>query len=220
MIDALLELPTHLRRRLAAALESGVVGAPYSLASLRSVLDNRGGTEKIVEALAQLDRMGIRGAASGAWIRAVEEAAARTPRPDLVWSGPSVPGVNARDTRQVYEELLGSAKQSVWASTYAFFDGPKAFELNIQRKRGDTTLTDQLVRRFSERFWKAEWPGKSHPQVYFDPRSLEEGGPSGVLHAKAVVTDFVEDSRKTSESPHADQRQIVRFSRHLGQVLR
>jgi hypothetical protein len=237
MIDALLELPTHLRRRLAAALESGVVGAPYSLASLRSVLDNRGGTEKIVEALAQLDRMGIRGAASGAWIRAVEEAAARTPRPDFVWSGPSVPGVNARDTRQVYEELLGSAKQSVWASTYAFFDGPKAFEvlarrmdttrdlrvtllLNIQRKRGDTTLTDQLVRRFSERFWKAEWPGKSHPQVYFDPRSLEEGGPSGVLHAKAVVTDFVEDSRKTSESPHADQRQIVRFSRHLGQVLR
>ena len=206
MIDALLELPTHLRRRLAAALESGVVGPPYSPASLRSVLDAREGVEKIIGALAQLDRMGIRGSASGAWIRTVEAAAARTPRPDLVWSGPSVPGVNARDTRRVYEELLGSATQSVWASTYAFFDGPKAFEvlarrmdtmlnlrvillLNIQRKRGDTTHTDQLVRRFAERFWKAEWPGKSQPRVYFDPRSLEEGGPSGVLHAKAVVTD-------------------------------
>jgi phosphatidylserine/phosphatidylglycerophosphate/cardiolipin synthase-like enzyme len=206
MIDALLELPTHLRRRLAAALESGVVGVPYSRASLRSVLDHREGTEKVVEALAQLDRLGIRGAASGAWIRTVEEAAARTPRPDLVWSGPSVPGVNARDTRRVYEELLGSAERSVWASTYAFFDGPKAFEvlarrmdakpelhvnllLNIQRRRGDITAVDQLVRKFAERFWGFDWPGQSRPRVHFDPRSLEAGGPSGILHAKAVVTD-------------------------------
>lgn len=206
MIDALLELPTHLRRRLAGALESGIVGTPYSPASLRSVLDLREGAEKVVEALDQLDRMGIRGAVSGAWIRTVEEAAARTPRPDLVWSGPAVPGVNARDTRRVYEELLGSATQSVWACTYAFFDGPRAFEvlarrmdstpalgatllLNIQRRRGDTTPADQLVRRFAERFWNVDWPGKSRPRVYFDPRSLEEGGPSGVLHAKAVVTD-------------------------------
>jgi phosphatidylserine/phosphatidylglycerophosphate/cardiolipin synthase-like enzyme len=206
VIDALLELPTHLRRRLAAALESGVLGAPFSLTSLRSVLDHTEDAERVVEALTQLDRMGIKGAASGAWIRTVEEAAARTPRPDLVWSGPSVAGVNARDTRQVYEELLGSAEQSVWASTYAFFDGPKAFEvlarrmdskpdlrvtllLNIQRRRGDTTVTDRLVRRFAERFWTVDWPGKWRPRVYFDPRSLEEGGPSGVLHAKAVVID-------------------------------
>jgi phosphatidylserine/phosphatidylglycerophosphate/cardiolipin synthase-like enzyme len=150
--------------------------------------------------------MGIAGPATAAWIRTVERAAARTPRPDLVWSGPPVAGVNARDTRQVYEELLGSAVRTVWASTYAFFDGPKAFEilalrmdlmpalrvtllLNIQRKRGDSTNTDELVRKFAERFWSVDWPGKSRPRVYFDPRSLEKGGPSGVLHAKAVVTD-------------------------------
>jgi hypothetical protein len=44
-----------------------------------------------------------------------------------------VPGVHARDTRRVYAELLGSAEHSVWASTYVFFDGPKAFEVLARR---------------------------------------------------------------------------------------
>ena len=92
------------------------------------------------------------------------------------------------------------------ASTYAFFDGPKAFEvmarrmdatpslrvtllLNIQRKRGDTTAVEQLVRKFTDRFWNTEWPGSSRPTVYYDPRALELDGPGGVLHAKAIVAD-------------------------------
>ena len=150
--------------------------------------------------------MGISGLASAAWIRTVEEVTSRTPQPDLVWSGPEVRGLHARDTRRVYEQLLGSAEHSVWASTFAFFDGPKAFEvlakrmdeksglrvtllLNIQRKRGDTTAGDHLVRKFADRFWQADWPGSSRPRVFFDPRSLELEGLSSVLHAKAVVTD-------------------------------
>ena len=117
-----------------------------------------------------------------------------------------MPGVHARDTRRVYEELLGSAERSVWASTYAFFDGPKAFEvlarrmderpnldvsllLNIQRKKGDTTTAEQVVRKFTDRFWGTDWPGSARPSVYYDPRSLDQGHPSGVLHAKAVVAD-------------------------------
>ena len=124
----------------------------------------------------------------------------------MVWTGPAVPGLHSRDTRRVYEELLGSAERSILASTYAFFDGPRAFEvlarrmdvrpelqvtllLNIQRKRGDTTAVDQLVRRFADRFWKIDWPGATRPSVYYDPRALEQDGPGGVLHAKAVVAD-------------------------------
>ena len=61
--------------------------------------------------------------------------------------------------------------------------------LNIQRKRGDTTAGDHLVRKFADRFWQADWPGSSRPRVFFDPRSLELEGLSSVLHAKAVVTD-------------------------------
>jgi phosphatidylserine/phosphatidylglycerophosphate/cardiolipin synthase-like enzyme len=150
--------------------------------------------------------LGISGRAAATWIRTVEQAVARTAKPDLVWSGPEVPGLHARDTRRVYEELLGSAERSVWASTYAFFDGPRAFEvlarrmdaipalrvtllLNIQRKRGDGTASEQLVRRFADRFWKEEWPGSSRPGLFYDPRALDTEGPGGVLHAKAVVAD-------------------------------
>lgn len=206
MTEALFALPAHLRRRLAGALESGILGTPCSLASLRSVLGFREGSEAVMKALGELEGMGITGRASAAWIRSVEQASSRTPRPDLVWSGPEVPGLHARDTRRVYEELLGGAERSVWACTYAYFDGPRAFEvlarrmdempslavtllLNIQRRKGDTTAPEGLVRRFADRFWVVDWPGSARPRVYYDPRSLELDGPAGVLHAKAVVAD-------------------------------
>lgn len=206
MTDALLSLPAHIRSRLAGALETRILSAPYSATSLRSVIGVSEGFDAIAAALLGLDQMGISGTAAAAWIRTVEKAVSQVPRPDLVWSGPEVPGLHARDTRRVYEELLGSAERSIWASTYAFFDGPKAFEilaqrmdakprlrvtllLNIQRKRGDTTAADQLVRKFADRFWKTDWPGSARPSVYYDPRALEMDGPGGVLHAKAVVAD-------------------------------
>ncbi len=206
MIAALLDHPAHQRKRLASALESGLLRAPYTAPAVRSVLGMPAGEEGILGALLEMDRLGISGAAAAALVRTLDEATARTPRPDLVWSGPEVPGLHARDTRRVFEELLGSAERSVWASTYAFFDGPQAFQvlaqrmdaraalrvqllLNIQRKRGDTTAADQLVRRFADRFWTTDWPGASRPSVYYDPRSLEVEGPAGVLHAKAVVVD-------------------------------
>lgn len=154
MTEALLSLPAHLRRRLAEALESGALPVPCSAVAVRSVLGLPEGCEEVVAALSKLERLGVSGAVSAAWIRTIEEVAASIPRPDLVWSGPEVPGLHARDTRCVYEELLASAERSAWASTYAFFDGPKAFEvlarrmdaqpalnvtllLNIQRKRGE-----------------------------------------------------------------------------------
>ena len=206
MTEALLALPAHLRKRLASALESGVLTTPCTSASLRSVLGLKEGGEEIASALAELERNGIFGPASAAWIRTVEQAVSRVPRPDLVWSGPEVPGLHARDTRRVYEELLGSAERSVWACSYAYFDGPRAFEvlaqrmdatpnlhvtllLNIQRKRGDTAAANEIVRRFADRFWGTDWPGSSKPRVYYDPRSIEPDGPSGVLHAKAVIVD-------------------------------
>jgi phosphatidylserine/phosphatidylglycerophosphate/cardiolipin synthase-like enzyme len=206
MIEALFDLPSHLRERLAGALEAGLLVAPHSSASLRSALGNAEFGEDLFGALLDLEQLGMSGPAAAVWIRTLDRVAARAPKPDLVWSGPEVPGLHARDTRRVYEELLGSAERSVWASTYVFFDGPRAFEvlarrmdatpalrvtllLNIQRKRGDTTAAEQLVRRFADRFWKTDWPGSSRPGVFYDPRALDLEGSGGVLHAKAVVAD-------------------------------
>lgn len=206
MIGALGDLPSHLRKRLASALESGLLTTPYSPTSLGSILGLQDGGDGVAGALLELERSGISGPTAATWIRTVDDATSRTPRPDLVWSGPEVPGLHARDTRRVFAELLGSAERSVWASTYAFFDGPRAFHvlaqrmdarvdvsvtllLNIQRKKGDTTAADHLVRRFADRFWSTDWPGSSRPSVFYDPRALELEGPAGVLHAKAVVVD-------------------------------
>lgn len=206
MIEALRDLPPHVRKRLASALDTRLLAAPYTSSSLRSVLGEAVLGDGIALALVELERLGVSGPAAAAWIRTVDEATSRTPRPDLVWSGPEVPGVHARDTRRVFEELLGSVERSAWVSSYAFFDGPRAFQvlaqrmdaenkldvsllLNIQRKRGDTTSADRLVRRFADRFWTTDWPGSARPHVYYDPRALELDGPAGVLHAKAIVVD-------------------------------
>lgn len=206
MIGPLLDLPSHQGKRLANALESGLLAPPYSAASLRSVLGQLDDEPGIAGALHQLENWGVVGAAAAAWVRTVDLTSTRTPRPDVVWSGPEVPGLHARDTRRVFDELLASAQRSILASTYAYFDGPKAFEslakrmdsqaglqvtllLNIQRRRGDTTDGDYLIRRFAEHFWRADWPGTSRPNVFYDPRAVALEGPPGVLHAKAVVID-------------------------------
>ena len=206
MTEHIHDLPSHLRKRVASALESGLLAMPYTATSVRSALGVQERSEGIAGTLTELSRMGISGAAAAAWFRTLDAATSRTLRPDIVWSGPEVPGLHARDTRRVFEELLGSAEHSVWVSTYAFFDGHRAFNvlaqrmdenasitvtllLNIQRKRLDTTAADQLVRRFADRFWTTDWPGASRPSVYYDPRALELDGPAGVLHAKAIVID-------------------------------
>jgi phosphatidylserine/phosphatidylglycerophosphate/cardiolipin synthase-like enzyme len=206
MIESLLSAPLHVRERLASALESGLIPPHTPLVALRSVLGSDEAIEDIATAMVEFQRLGVSGVAAAAWIRTLAKADARTPRPDLVWSGPEVPGAHARNTKRVYEELLGSAQRSVWVSTYAYFDGPKAFEIlarrmdavsslratlmvNIQRRRGDTTIADQLVRQFADKFWNGEWPGVARPSVFYDPRALDLDAASGVLHAKAVVVD-------------------------------
>lgn len=205
MTDALLALPSHQRQRIAQALQSRSLGPPYSASSLRSVMGSAESVDDVLADLQRLEQLGLSGEASAAWLQTADELASQVVHPDLVWSGPEVPGLHARDTRRVYEELLGSAERSIWASTYAYYDGPRAFDvlarrmdavpalevrlfLNIQRAWGDSTATDQLVRKFTEKLW-GDWPGSRRPMVFYDPRALEVGGRVGVLHAKAVVAD-------------------------------
>ena len=205
VIDTLLDIPSHVRGRLASALESGLLAPPWTAMAIRAAVGG-GCEEPILHVLREWDRLGVSPVAGAAWLKSLRLAVARTSAPDFVWTGPEVAGLHARDTRRVYEELLGTAERSIWASTYAFFDGPQAFKilasrmdavpgldvtllLNIERRRRDTTAADSLVRRFADEFWGREWPGLVRPKVYYDPRSVEKGGPAGVLHAKAVVAD-------------------------------
>ena len=205
MIDALLALPAHVRSRLSLALESGLLVPPYSAVAVRSTVgsDKQGA---IMQVLREWERIGVSPEAAVDWLNTLARATDRAPAPDFVWTGPEVVGLHARDTRRVYEELVGAAQCSIWVCSYAFFDGPTAFAtlaarldshprlkvtllLNIERRRGDTTAADSLVRRYADQFWEKAWPGKTRPSVYYDPRSVADDGPGGVLHAKAVVAD-------------------------------
>ena len=58
MTDALLNLPSHLSKRLASALDSGLIASPFSGASLRSVLGTGEPIEGIAGALEELGRLG------------------------------------------------------------------------------------------------------------------------------------------------------------------
>ena len=206
MIDALVTLPPHVREQLAHAFESGHLPLRASRIALQAKLGMSDGADELSQSLAELARLGVSREAAAAWLRAIGRAAAASSSPQLVWSGPRISGVPARDTRVVYEQLLGEATRSLWVSTFAYFDGPRIFEqlasrldavpglevkllLNIQRGKGDTTAEQSLVRRFAYRFWGMDWPGSARPSVYYDPRSLSLDGPAAVLHAKAVVAD-------------------------------
>ncbi len=206
MIERLLGLPAHVRERLVNALKTGLLITPYEEAAVRSVLGGDAAAVRVGYALNWLNDRGIQGPAVALALETASRAVADMPHPDLVWSGPEVPGLHARDTRRVYEELVASAEHSLWITTYAYYDGPQAFKslaarmqaapklqvtilLNIQRRPADTAPPEQLVVRFAERLWHHAWPGSREPAVFYDPRSLEPHAPGGILHAKAVVAD-------------------------------
>ena len=176
MSHPLLSLPAHLRRRLIGALEAGTLRPGSSPAAVRSVLELREGAEAVCELLSQMDAMQLSSATAAAWIKSVEEAGVPAPPPDLVWVRPGSAGTARAGHPAVYAELLGGARQSILASSYAYFDGPQAFAvlarrmdevaelrvtllLNIQRKRGDTSTADDVVRRFADRFWGNDLAG-------------------------------------------------------------
>lgn len=131
------------------------------------------------------------------------------PPPELVWTGPEVPGTASRDTRVVVQELFELVHHSVLVSTYAIDQNTKAdaiFQTLANRMDDNPKLTvqffinlmrpnhpynpQQLVRDFSNHFRDKIWPGQRLPEVFYDPRSLSDFyGSRSCLHSKCVIID-------------------------------
>ncbi len=203
MTGILASLPPNVFHRLTHALDSGAVAAPYTEVGLLAAIGRHDAA--LLPALEQLRASGIEDRAAATWLRELHNARAKGPRLDLVWSGPEMQGLPARDTRQVVRELFTSAERSLWAVSYAYYDGPAVFGplaahmiknpdltvrlvLNVHRKTGDTTRAEDLVVKFANKFWDSGWPGDLRPRVYYDPRSAELSE-KGVLHSKTIVAD-------------------------------
>ena len=169
---------------------------------------------------------GENGAAVAAWVTSLENASftpAQVARllhsivasrqrdrvlvPDLVVSGPDVPGVPTADTYAVVQSLFQEAQNEIVLAGYAFHNGKLLFErlaeqkrlrpqlriifhVDVPRKSGDTTTSDDIILRYAEEFRARHWPWQPFPEVYFDPRALKtDTNVRASLHAKIVVVD-------------------------------
>jgi phosphatidylserine/phosphatidylglycerophosphate/cardiolipin synthase-like enzyme len=189
---------------------------------------------------------GDKGPLVSAWLNSLEESGFTAPQiarlvrtvvagrnrdralvPDLVVSGPDVPGVPTADTYAVVQSLFNEAQTEIVLAGYAFHNGKLLFErlaeqkkrhpalriifhVDVPRKVGDTTLSDGVILRYAGDFRTRHWPWEPLPEVYFDPRALEtESQVRASLHAKIVVVDRVKlflTSANFTEAAH--QRNI------------
>jgi phosphatidylserine/phosphatidylglycerophosphate/cardiolipin synthase-like enzyme len=208
VIPTLLELSTPQISALASAAERGALESPIEIAlgaycppTLRKAL----GAELELAAC-----QGLRGKALALFLSTLAQDRQRreadTPRVDLVWTGPDLPGDHSRDTRIVVHELFRKAQRSVLVSTFALYDGKGLFEPlhETWEKHPEMTVKlfmdvhrneighspEQTLARFRQDFRTFHWPWERVPEVYFDPRSL---APNPVdracMHAKCVVVD-------------------------------
>lgn len=211
---------------LARSLREGVL----AIGSSRHLAQQVGGcrAEELEAFLANLRANGM----SGPQIALVVEAVSQTRRSqtepslllDLVLSGPELQGVPTSDTAAVMHALLQEATDQILLVGYAIYNGKRLFEplakrmelypalrtvfcVDIPRKYMDQTPSLLIVQRFAAEFREKHWPWPKIPEVYYDPRSLEQVPElHASLHAKCVVVDrrlaFVTSANFTEAAQH------------------
>lgn len=198
---------------LADALQSGRLPLPYARSGLGKHLPEAE-LDAVLAVLRGLEQDGMKPRHIAQMLRLLaEERAAQQQlgdRVELVLSPPELDQVDARDTAVVVQDLFRRAQHRLLIVTFALDSREKAEALfgelalrmdaqpdlsvsllvNIHRAYGDQTPAARLVRDFARRFRAQTWPGERLPEVYYDPRSVEEDGQKrAVLHAKCVVAD-------------------------------
>ena len=231
MKEALLTLTPGELRDLAGALEAGRLGPPYTPLSLQQFV-NRESADATATSLDEIARRGCTALAMARLLTLLAVGAEQRPLLedviDLVATGPGTNERQTRPTAVVVSDLFRGAEKSVIVAGYSVHQGQSVFRdlaqrmeelpglqvslyLDIQRGNGDTSLPDEIVRRFSYRFRATQWPpGKPLPVVYYDPRSVaSDRSQTSALHAKCVIIDsrrlFVSSANFTEA---AQQRNI------------
>lgn len=147
---------------------------------------------------------------------------------ELVWTGPEGGSAQSRDTTVVVRDMFSKAERSVLVAGFAVRQGREIFRTLAERMDGlpdldvkmflnvgrssphDDRSSSEVVRVFSEDFRANQWPGKRLPEVFFDPRSLnQEGHQRASLHAKCVVVDQVEALVTSANFTEAAQQRNI-----------
>ena len=210
MTEILQRLSASDLSALASALRSGRLAPPFSEVAVRRFCGG-GVAAGVAAGLDQLVGEGMQPKHVATLIDAVGRARSDHPKEsdlvELVWSGPEGHGVTNRDTGVVVRELFGSATTEVLVAGFAVYQGRDVFRrlaermtevpglrvrlyLDVRRPYGDATPASELAWKFATRFRTEEWPGETLPELYYDPRSLDENQDKrSSLHAKCVVVD-------------------------------
>ncbi|MBA3354773.1 MAG: hypothetical protein H0U18_02300 [Pyrinomonadaceae bacterium] len=203
------ELSRQSLRALAASLRDGPLSSGLTRYPLQQISGSR--ASELEKCLKFLAEAGMTSSQVALLVEAVEDATADTPNlsdvVDLVLSGPEVAGVPTSDTLAILRRLIDEATSEVLLVGYAVHQGKQVFGrlaarmdekpelrvwlcLDISRKQTDTSLSQEIVRRFAHDFRGKHWPGKRLPELYFDPRSLSENRDKrSSLHAKCIAID-------------------------------
>lgn len=118
------------------------------------------------------------------------------------------PGPWARRTDAALAELLGSAKQRVWVTSYARDPGEAPLAalarrcleapglkvrvgVHVNREGQDARPTEALLNEAARRFWRHEWPAEAPEVQLFAWAAAFKAEPRerGSLHAKLVLVD-------------------------------
>lgn len=210
MTEVLHRLTSADLTALATALRAGRLDAPFTPVAVRRFYGG-GHAAELSLCFASLSGDGVSARHIAVILDAITASRGHRPSVDesveLVWTGPEAAGIANRDTGVVVRELFGEAQFDILVAGFAVYQGKEVFRrlaermaqvpclrvrlfLDIRRDRGDRSPASELTQRFLTRFRGHEWPGEKLPELYFDPRSLDDPTEKrSSLHAKCVVID-------------------------------
>ena len=180
MKESLFQLSPNELRALASAFRTGRISSPCSAPALSRYVSEPI-VDQVAAAIEEMTKIGYSSAGISYALDLVADCQVNTSKLDdavqLVMSGPQLAGSERRDTGVVVSDLFRNAQENVLIAGYAIYQGRRLFSelanrmdelpnldvrmfLDISRKPGDTSTSDEIVRRFADRFRSEEWPHK------------------------------------------------------------
>lgn len=125
----------------------------------------------------------------------------------LVVTGPVIENTEMLKTGSRLIEVVQHARRELMLATFALYQGDQILApihqamvqnpgldvtliLNVPRKYGDTTLTEQVIEAYQRDFLTKHWPWEIRPKVYHFPASLHlKASERASMHCKFVLAD-------------------------------
>lgn len=125
----------------------------------------------------------------------------------LVLTGPEIENASILKTGSRFIEVVQHARRELMLATFALYQGDQILApiheammrhpsldvtliLNVPRKYGDTTLTEQLLESYKRDFLTKHWRWEPRPKVYHFPASLLlKASDRSSMHCKFVLAD-------------------------------